>query len=221
MENTDSSPLSADVPRAPALRFFAHFFSILFHPVFIASYVCWFMIFLHPVAFLEYDDRTKMFRFLAVALSTTFFPLFSVFLLSRLRLGVESLYLRTQRERIIPYALAMIYYWWIWHVYNNLPDTSVVPVHFLFGAFLAICGAWFCNIFLKVSIHAISMGSMVMFFLLFSFADNRSSGLYLSIALLTAGIVCTSRLVLSAHHPREIYIGLLVGMLAQWIGWQL
>ena len=68
--------------------------------------------------------------------------------------------------------------------------------------------------------HAIAMGGMSMFFLLFSFADGFTSGLYLSIFLLVAGIVCTSRLILSSHSLFEIYAGLFIGMLAQFIAWQ-
>lgn len=202
------------------IRFFAHFFSYLFHPLFITSYVIYFLIFIHPLAFAGLDQRQKVFRFIAVFFTNSFLPAFSVFLASRLGLGVQSIQLRTQKERIIPYAMAMIFYWWSWHVYDNLPETPAASVHFLLGSFLAVCGAWFCNIYFKVSMHAIAMGGLVMFFLLFSFADGFTSGLYLPIAILIAGIVCTSRLLLSSHSFFEIYSGLFIGVLTQFIAWQ-
>jgi len=37
----------------------------------------------------------------------------------------------------------------------------------------------------------------------------------LSIALLITGIVCTSRLIVSDHTEKEIYIGLVVGLVCQ------
>jgi hypothetical protein len=202
------------------VRFLANFFSYLFHPLFITSYVIYFLIFFHPFAFAGFDHRMKIFRFITIFFSTTFLPIFSVFLVWRLRLGVQSIHLRTQKERIIPYALAMIFYWWAWNVFKNLPDDPAVSVHFLLGSFLAVCGAWFCNIYFKISMHAIAMGGFVMFFLLFSFADGFTSGLYLSISILIAGIVCTSRLILSAHTLFEIYFGFFIGALAQFIAWQ-
>jgi hypothetical protein len=202
------------------IRFFAHFFSIIFHPLFITGYVMYFLLFIHPIAFAGFDKRMKIFRFITVFFSTTLLPVFSTFLLWRLKLGVQSIQLRTTKERIIPYALAMIFYWWAWNVFRNLPDNPTSSVHFLLGSFLAVCGAWFCNIYFKISMHAIAVGGFAMFFILFSFEDSYSSGLYLSLALLIAGIVCTSRLIVSDHSPREIYFGLFIGALAQFIAWQ-
>jgi len=203
------------------VRFFAHFFSWIFHPLFIASYVAAFLIFVHPYVFAGFDQRMKTFRFLSVFITTAFFPLFSVFLMWRLKLVLKSIYLRTTQERIIPYVLAMIFYWWTWNVFRNLSDSPPVIVNFLLGTFLAVCGAWFCNIYFKISMHAVAVGGLVVFFILFSFVDSYASGLYLSLALLIAGIVCTSRFIVSDHSPFEIYSGLFIGALAQYIAWQL
>jgi hypothetical protein len=203
-----------------AIRFFAHFFSIIFHPLFIASYVMYFLLFLDPLAFAGFGNRMKVYRFITVFFSTALLPAFSTLLLWRLKLGVQSIQLRTIKERIIPYALAMIFYWWAWNVFRNFPDNPPSAVHFLLGAFLGVCGAWFCNIYFKISMHAAAVGGLAMFFILFSFAVGYSSGLYLSLALLIAGIVCTSRLVVSDHSPRDIYFGLFMGAVAQLIAWQ-
>ena len=206
--------------QAPVVKFFAHFFSIIFHPLFMASYVICFLLFIHPLAFAGIVERAKIFRFITVFFSTALLPFFSTFLLWRLKLGVQSLQLTTSKERIIPYALAMIFYWWAWNVFRNLPDNPPSSVHFLLGSFLAVCAAWFCNIYFKISMHAIGVGGLAMFFLLFSFADGFSSGLFLSLSLLIAGITCTSRLIVSDHSYFEVYSGLFAGALAQFIAWQ-
>ncbi|HMH34699.1 MAG TPA: hypothetical protein VK543_16800 [Puia sp.] len=200
------------------IRFFAHAFSIIFHPLFITTYVIGFLIYVHPFAYSGIENNTKFFRFLSVFFTTLFLPLFSVFIAWRLGL-VQSIQLRTNRDRIIPYVIVMIFYFWVWYVYNN-QENPPISVHFLLGSFLAICGAWMCNIYYKVSMHAVAVGGLSMFFLLFSFHDPYASGLYLSIAILITGIVCTSRLIVSDHTPFDIYSGLLVGILAQWIAWQ-
>jgi hypothetical protein len=199
--------------------FLANFFSFIFHPLFITTYIIAFLIFLHPGAFTGFDPRTKTFRFLTVLLFTTAFPAFAVFLTWRLKL-IKSLYLSTTRERLIPYVITMFFYWWTWNVFRNLPDSPAITVHLLLGSFLAICGGWMCNIFFKISMHAIAAGGLLMFSLLFAFSDSYSSGLYLSLAVLITGIVCSSRLVVSDHSSFEIYTGLIVGMLAQFIAWQ-
>jgi hypothetical protein len=203
----------------PVLRFLAHFISYVFHPLFISTYVMWFLIFVHPYAFIEFDHRGQVFRFLNTVLCNAFFPAFSVFLLWRLKF-IQSIFLRTAKERIIPYIIAMIFYWWTWQLSRNLSGNPVMATHFLLGSFLAVCGVFFCNIYFKISMHMAAMGGALMFFFLLSFNDQYSSGLYLAIVLLVTGLVGTARLVISDHSRFEIWSGLFIGILAQYISWQ-
>jgi hypothetical protein len=210
----------AGTPSSPAaLRFFAHLVSSVFHPLFISAYVMGFLIFFHPYAFAGFDHKIKVLRFLHIVLINALFPAFAVFLLWRLKF-IQSILLHTEKERIIPYLISMIFYWWSWNVFKHLPDSPPVAIHFLLGAFLSVCGAWICNIYFKVSMHAVAMGGMLMFILLFSFHDEYASGLYLALALLVTGLVCTSRLLLSAHSIFQVWAGLFVGLLAQYVAWQ-
>jgi hypothetical protein len=201
-------------------RFCASLFSYVFHPLFISSYVMAFLIFVHPVAFSAFDPATKKLRFLNIVLCNVLFPAFAVFLMWKLKLFIQSIFLRTEKERIIPYVIAMVFYWWTWDLYHNWSDAPPLAVHFLLGSFLALCGAWVCNIYFKISMHTIAMGSALMFFFLFSFSDDYASGLYLSIVLVLTGLVATSRLIVSDHSNFEIWSGVFIGMLAQFIGWQ-
>ncbi len=201
------------------MRFFAHLISVVFHPLLIVSYVMALLLFVHPLLFSELDRREKLFKMISVFFTTVFLPLFSVFLAWRLKF-VRSVQMKSSRDRIIPYVMVMIYYFWIWYVFENQPENPDMTVHFMLGAFLAVCGGWLCNIFFKISMHAIAMGGLLVFGLLFSFTDPYASGLYLSGAVLAAGLVCTSRLIVSDHSSFEIYSGLLIGALTQFIAWQ-
>jgi hypothetical protein len=217
MTNTIIATPGKNSEPAP-LRWIAHLISYLFHPLFINAYVMAFLIFFHPYAFVGLSRQDKIFRFVNIVLCNTFLPVFSVFLMWRLQL-IKSIFLRDQKERIGPYILAMIFYWWTWIVFKNREGSPSIAVHFLLGSFLAICGGWICNIFFKVSMHAIAMGGALMFFYLFGFNDPQGSGLYISIALVLTGLVCTSRLILSTHSAFEVWSGLFVGLLAQYIAW--
>jgi hypothetical protein len=205
-------------PVNPVLRFLAHAVSYVFHPLFISTYVMGFLIFVHPYAFSEFDQRARMFKFLSIFLNNTLFPAFSVFLLWRLKF-IHSIFLRTAKERIIPYIIAMIFYWWTWRLYANFTDSPAMAVNFLLGSFLALTGAFIANIYFKISMHAVAMGGALMFFFLFSFSDEYASGLYLSVVLLVTGLVCTSRLMVSDHSRFQVWSGLIVGLLSQWVGW--
>lgn len=224
MENTIAHPPSlngGEHYRQPAvLRFLAHLFSYVFHPILIPTYVTAFLLFVHPLAFAGYGEREKFLVLMAVFFSSGFLPGFSVFLMQRLGF-VSSMFLRTQRERIIPYAAAIIFYFWIWYVFRNQQKTPIFFVHFLLGSFLAVCGAWMWNIRLKVSMHATAVGGMVMFFLLQILSRQEVTGQYFAAALLIAGIVCTSRLMVSDHSKQEIYLGFFTGIACQLVAWWL
>jgi len=214
----NSGELMEKAPQPRFVRTLAHIVSFVFHPLFISAYVCAYLIFVHPYVFAGFPFEVKFFRFLTVFLSTVLIPGFSVFLMWRLKL-IETMQLNTSRERIIPYAAAMIFYFWPWMVLKQLTGTPEVFINFIQGSFLAVCGAWIININSKISMHTTAMSGMLMFFLLFSFADSEASGLYLSLAILITGMVTTARLIVSDHTRVQIVQGFVVGALAQLIAW--
>lgn len=195
-------------------RIMANFISIVFHPLFIPTYVMAFLLYQHPYAFAGFDDRMKMLRLASVMVSTVLLPAFSIFLLWKLDF-IRSIYLRTQRERIIPYAIALVFYFWVWYVFNNLSDSPPAAKQLLLGVFLGVCGAWMANIWFKVSMHGIGVGGLMGFFLLQSLLHPVDNGVYLSISVFITGLVCTARFIVGSHTRWEVYVGLLIGMLAQ------
>jgi len=196
----------------------AHIVSYIFHPLFITAYVTAYLLYIHPYIFAGFNSSLKLFRLLTVVLSTVVIPGFSVFLMWRLKL-IQSMHLNTTRERIIPYTAAMIFYFWPWLVFKQLPGTPSIFIDFIQGSFFGVCGAWLMNINSKISMHTTAMGGMVTFFLLFSFSDDNASGLYLSLSILIAGMVATARLIVSDHTRFQVVQGLVVGALAQLVAW--
>jgi hypothetical protein len=200
------------------VRRFARFFSILFHPLLISGYVLAFLIYIHPAAFEGVDPKTANLRMLSILLFTLFFPALSLFLAWRLKL-VKNLSLDTRNDRLVGFIVTMFFYFWTSYVFRNLPDTPPVAAHFVLGTFLAVCAAWMCTLFYKVSLHAVAMGGLIAFSVLFSGTDPFTSGLYLASPVLIAGIVCSSRLIAGAHNRFEMVSGFIIGFLAQTIGW--
>ena len=210
-----TTPITAMPPKQPApVRVLAHIFSYIFHPLFISAYVTAFLLFVDPYSFAGFDFKHRFFKLIAIFVNTAFLPGFAVFLMWRLKL-IQSMQLRTQKERIIPYAAAMIFYFWVWYVFDHQKDNPKAFVDFLLGSFLGVCAAWFLNILNKVSMHAIGVGGLAMFFLLQAFSEQDVTGIYFSIAILIAGVVCTARLLVSDHSQSEIYLGFVAGALCQ------
>jgi hypothetical protein len=200
------------------VRFLAHFFSILFHPLLISSYVFAFLIYLHPAVFEGVDPHTRNMRMFSMVLFTIFFPAVSLFLAWRLKL-IKRLSLENRQDRLIGFIVTMFFYFWTSYVFRNQPDVPPEAGHFVLGTFLAVCGAWMCTIFYKVSLHAVAMGGLISFFILFGHKDPYVSGLYLVLPILICGLVCSSRLILGAHNRFEMITGFIVGILAQAIAW--
>ena len=131
------------------------------------------------------------------------------------------MYLQTQRERIIPYAVAMVFYFWGWYVSKNQTENPQIFKDFLLGTFLAVCATWMLNINSKISMHSTAMGGLVAFAMLLSFSTQDPSGLYLAFAVFIAGLVCTARFLVSDHSRSEIYLGFASGVITQLVAYWL
>jgi hypothetical protein len=110
----------------------------------------------------------------------------------------------------------MIMYFWCWYVSKNR-DSPVEMQLFLLGAFLSVCAAWLLNIPMRVSMHSTAMGALLAFSLILALSDAAFNGIYLSVAIFIAGLVCTARFIASDHTSTEIYFGLFAGILSQLI----
>lgn len=197
--------------------FFAHFFSYVFHPLFIPFYVSWFIEFMHPSYFSGFSDAGKKRVLVMVTINAIAFPFITVVLLKALGF-IDSFFLRTQRDRIIPYIASMTFFFWAQYALREQPEIPRILVAFMFGVFISSAAALIANIYFKVSMHAIGMGGLTGIFFIIMQQNTMLMTWPLSAALLIAGLVCTSRLIVSDHTPKDIYSGLLIGFICQLIG---
>ncbi|MEO1516064.1 MAG: hypothetical protein AAFV95_13660 [Bacteroidota bacterium] len=216
------------------MRPLAFLFSVVFHPLIIPTYMLIILLLVNPYLFGVNELWDSRLLILIVFVSTFFIPAFCVFMMKVLEL-IPDLQLEDRQDRIIPYIATGVFYLWLfWNLYNN----NDIPVAFrncMLGATIALFMAFFINLFSKISVHAVGMGGLVGMIVittaLFSYGSftipgspfgglELSMGLLLIIALLTSGIVCTSRLILNAHNLQDLYGGFLVGMVSQFLALQ-
>ena len=203
-----------DAPRHPLVRVLAKVISYVFHPLFIPVYLAWFLITQQPYLFASFTPMKKIITLVQFFIMYSFFPLVTVLLAKGLGF-LESIYLRTQKERIIPYIACNIYYFWMCYVLRHQPEYSREVIQLTLAIFIASTIGLIANIYMKISMHAISMGMLVAFMLLLAFTQANNFGMYISIAFLIAGLVCTARFIVSDHTQKEIYIGLFTGIISQ------
>jgi len=193
----------------------AHFFSYVFHPLFMPLYAISFLAFFHPSYFAGFTLFEKYRLILSTALNTVFFPAFAVLLMKGLGF-IKSVFLRTQQDRIGPYLSSMIFYFWMaWTFFKMDPLLAPILPSFMTGVFLTTVVGLLSNIYFKISMHAMGMGGVLGLLLIIMLYNTMWMAWPLSIALLITGLVCTSRLIVSDHSPKEIYWGLFFGILCQ------
>jgi hypothetical protein len=200
------------------LRGAAQVLSYLLHPLWVPALVTWWLVFRHPLYALVLPDQASLRLFAMVIINTVLFPGVVALLLWRLGF-IKSLQMDTSRERIIPLNISLIFYFWAYYVSRNFEGTPVAMQQWLLGVFISSCATMFLNIFFKVSMHTVAMGSLVAFCLLQQAGDVHWPRWWLIAAVLVAGITGTARMIRHAHRPGEIYAGYLAGAICQVAGW--
>ncbi len=207
------------LPASPVLRGISHFISYVFHPVFVPVYIVLFMVYVHPYLFAGFSAFDRSRTVIMSVVMYTLFPVVTVLLLKGLKF-IETLYLVTQKDRIIPLVACGVWYFWIWYVWRNFPEYPKPAVQLALAIWISASLGLLANIVMKISLHAISMGIMLSFIMLLGFAQSLNFGIYISVAIFITGLVCTSRFILTDHTPKEIYGGLALGimsmLIAQW-----
>ncbi len=216
-----TAPFTDEVKYPLLVKWSAHLFSFIFHPLFIPVIAACFLAYLQPGYFTGISPHDKLLIVIRVGINTIFYPALTVLLLKALDF-IKSIFLKTQRERIIPYIAANIFYFWMFLVFKNQPEVPVILTGFMFGIFLASSVALIANIYFKISMHALGVGALcgLMFIIIFS---GYSYAIFLTVMLvfIITGLVSTSRLVVSDHRPFDIYSGIFISILCQLVAYSI
>jgi membrane-associated phospholipid phosphatase len=181
------------------------------------------------------DIREADALILMVFLTSVLIPLIAILVMKGIG-WVRSMQMSDQHERIGPYLVTAVLYL---SLYLHLAKTKSFPPLILvitLGSVIALFLGFFVNNFRKISMHGISIGGFLLaLFLLYSRYSTDHfelpfSGLYdapiptiylLYLAILAAGLVCSSRLILRKHTPTEVYSGLVVGFISMTLAYAL
>ena len=192
--------------------------SYIFHPIFIPTYIFWFLVQTMPFEFGGIQLHQLQLRIFSVFWMTAFFPAFAVFLMWRLKF-IENVFLKTQKERIIPFFISMFFYWWMYYLSRNFKDQPEVLKFFFFGIFISTSIGVVINNYIKISLHGIAIGGALTAIILFSLHYQTPMGLAICVATLLTGIVATCRFIAGSHTNAEMYVGIGVGCICQLIGY--
>ncbi|MFN0083427.1 MAG: hypothetical protein ACKVOM_13035 [Ferruginibacter sp.] len=200
----------------PLLKLPANFFSYIFHPIFVPLYSIVFLVYVHPSYFSGFSAKEKLYTVLISGYNLIFYPLLSIVLLKAVGF-IDSVFLRTKRDRIIPYMACGIFFFWAYTVFKKQDMYPPIMPAFILGVFLAASAGLIANIYYKVSMHAIGMGGWLGLFLVVAKSNTMLMTWPFALVLLCTGITCTARLIVSDHTEKDIYTGLAIGLLSQFI----
>lgn len=207
---------------SPALRATANVFSYLLHPLFIPLLITLIAITALPEYFVAFKQNSVRFDYdkliFRVLVTCVLLPMLVVVLARALNF-VDNVYLKDQRQRIIPYTATIIFYFWAFYAFFREGVSPAFFNAFFLGIFIAIIISFVVNSFIKISMHTVGWGGVIGFLLTLMWGMGMNVSVPLALAFLLAGIAGTARLVLNAHTTGEVYLGFFVGLAAQLIAY--
>lgn len=189
--------------------------SYILHPLIIPFLIVY--IYLNSGTYISflYDISAKRSIYLFIFLNTIVLPVLFLLLLKKFKF-IADIYLRKRKERFLPYFFIFIFYSFTIYIFKKI---SFPFIFFkLFGGILAILFlVTIINLKWKISIHTAAWGGAIA--ALFYFHLKFSVDLFFPLILFIfcAGLISTARLYLKEHSNLEIYAGIILGFLTQFV----
>ncbi len=194
---------------------FAQVISVLGHPLFMPLYAFGLLIYTNPYINMMITETSKYFTLGILLVFTIILPILTSVLFKLFGL-IDSLYMKTAKERRWPFLLTLIWY----YMGIQLLTRIYVPQSFLLlmigatsivGVALVITSRW------KISIHMLGIGGVIGAIIGISQRFQFDHSILLIALILFAGLIGYSRLKTNSHNYRQVYAGFIVGIAVEWI----
>ncbi len=193
------------------------FISYIFHPILYSTVGALLYFILVPS---HIPKRQEYIVLAIIFVSTYILPLLLLYTLKYFGL-IESLELFTIQERKFPVIFLIILTFMLGKMLNALGGVDLLGISF-YGScmgLLLIYLLFSANI--KASIHTMGMGTLIGFAILMSVYYEMNLIWLIALFVLLFGFLGSARLVLKAHKPFEVYLGVLIGICAQLIAFNI
>ena len=194
---------------------FAQVISVLGHPLFMPLYAFGLLIYTNPYINMMITETSKYFTLGILLVFTIILPILTSVLFKLFGL-IDSLYMKTAKERRWPFLITLIWY----YMGIQLLTRIYVPQSFLLlmigatsivGVALVITSRW------KISIHMLGIGGVIGAIIGISQRFQFDHSILLMALILFAGLIGYSRLKTNSHNFRQVYAGFIVGIAVEWI----
>ncbi|MDP5228830.1 MAG: hypothetical protein NWQ38_00440 [Cellulophaga sp.] len=123
----------------------------------------------------------------------------------------------TRKERKYPLYISLVLLFMI--VYKVIPYNYTIELYYFFVGLIIALFTYLMMLFIKFkgSMHMLGIGSLIMYLINLSIHFEINLTLSISVLILFAGIIASSRLFFRAHNKLELTVGLLIGVISQFI----
>ena len=197
----------------------ARIFSIVFHPLLLATYLFSLLAFVLPIALDPLKEEGYL-NFVFLIFCVTFlFPALNVGIFKSFG-SIKTLGMKDRQERILPFSFIAILYIVVTYLFYTRTriDFNDNLLKFLVIIDALVLVAAIVTFFYKVSVHSIGMCGLIGILLPLNKISEDGALFYPTvIAIVLAGIVMSSRLQLNTHTPREVMVGGVLGFMTSFV----
>lgn len=186
------------------------FISTILHPIVIPTVGVMLYFLISPN---NYYPNQKLSVLSLIFIITYLIPLLVLILFKKLKI-INSYQTESIKERKLPVALMIFLFYLLGNTMNNtsnLKDLSLLFYATSVSLFI-IYVLFFFKI--KTSIHLLSIGISVGFFMVLSSNYTQSYILLIIAIIILAGLLGSARLHLKAHTVKEVYLGFFLGIIS-------
>ena len=130
---------------------------------------------------------------------------------------IKDFQVSTIKERRFPVIFMIFLLYFLGNTIIQIPTIRNLGILFYGTSLSLTCIYVLFSVKLKSSLHLVSMGNMIGFFLIMTNINSLSMLPIIILLILLSGILASSRLYLKAHTPVELLIGFPLGIVCQFI----
>ena len=197
----------------------ARIFSIIFHPLLLATYLFGLLAFILPIALDPLKEEGYL-NFIFLIFCVTFlFPALNVGIFKSFG-SIRTLAMRDRQERILPFSFIAILYVVVTYLFYTRTriDFNDNLLKFLVIIDALVVVAAVVTFFYKISVHSLGICGLVGILLPLNKISEDGALFYPTIAvIILSGVLMSSRLQLNVHTPREVMMGGVLGFATSFV----
>lgn len=197
--------------------FFYKFISYVLHPLLFSFMGSFLYLYLTPKHVAKQQEYVIL---IMVFVSTYIVPILLLALLKKVKM-IKDYHLRTIDERKFPILFFIMLSFLIGRAMLGTQIADLLSFSFFGVAFALSFTYLLFNIKVKTSLHTLGIGGIIGFVMVMSYEYQLNFNSLLAGLFIIAGLIGVSRLGLNAHRPKEIYIGFLLGLISQFLSFQI